>query len=76
MQAEGCAALRPRDLPRVDWAVIIRDCRARGMTYLSLAAHIGCHETTLIRAIERKSDLGHNLGERLLMVWHSLPPKS
>jgi len=45
------------------------------MTWMALAAHVGCHHSTLVRAVERQSDLGHNLGERLLMVWHSLPPQ-
>ena len=61
--------MRPRDLPRQDWSVIIRDLRARGMTYRAIAAHVGCDETTLIKAVERGSDLSHNRGERLLMVW-------
>lgn len=63
--------MRPRDLPRQDWAVIIGDLRARGMTYRAIAAHVGCDPSTLMRAIERRSDLSHNRGERLLMIWRS-----
>jgi hypothetical protein len=60
--------MRPRDLPREDWAAVLHELRGRGMTYRVIAAHIGCHETTLIRCIERRSDLGHNLGQRLLLL--------
>lgn len=64
------------NIRRVDWAKVVGDLTASGLTYRTIGLIVGCDHATIINGLARQSDFGHNLGERLLELWRRVGDKS